>query len=122
MKLSMNNPEWALTVRTDENRIAHKGVFTMFNARRRRLAWLFALVLLMGLALLCCASIHVASHDCRGDDCAICAALRPERRIALHVTLASACLSLVALIGASCRRHCAVSIDTPVSLHVRLDD
>ena len=52
----------------------------MCNTRRRRLAWLFALVLIAGLALLCCASAHLSHHICCGENCAICACVRAGLR------------------------------------------
>ncbi len=95
----------------------------MLNTRRRRLAWLFALVLLMELALLCCASVHVASHDCPGHDCcAICATLRPEHRAALAALALALGFALAALPSARPSRSAADQYDTLISRRVRMND
>lgn len=95
----------------------------MLETRRRRLALLFALVLLMELALLCCASVHVASHVCRGHDCcAICATLRPEYRAALAALAVALGLALAALPSARPSRRAAAACGTPVSRRVRMND
>lgn len=95
----------------------------MLETRRRRLAWLFALVLLMELALLCCASVHAFSHDCPGHDCcAICAVLRPERRAALAALALALGLALAALPSARPSRRAAAAHDTPVSRRTRMND
>lgn len=95
----------------------------MFDARRRRLAWLFALVLLTGLALSCCASAAIASHACPGHDCcAICAALRPEGRLALAARLLSLALIPAALLAAAALRRPGLSPKTPISLRIRMND
>ena len=94
----------------------------MSHTRRRRLAWLFALVLLAELALVCCASVHVSSHACAGHDCAICDALRPQRRLRI-VPRATALTVLAALplIARRLRRFARCG-DTQVSLRTRLND
>lgn len=95
----------------------------MSNVRRRRLALLFTLVLLTGLALSCCAFLHISSHACPGHECcAICAALRPEGRYAILVL----CAALGLLPALSANRHftrqpCVLS-DTPISRRIRLND
>lgn len=98
----------------------------MLETRHRRLAWLFALVLLMELALLCCASVHVASHCCHGHhsgtNCAICAILRPERRAALAALALALDLALAALPSARPSRRAAAAHDTPVSRRTRMND
>ena len=68
----------------------------MYSIHRRRAAWFFLLVLALELAVLCCASVHLSDHICRGHEsetCAICACLRTGlRRAALAVLIASAAL------------------------------
>ena len=45
--------------------------------RRRKLAWIFALVLLMELAVLCCACIQASDHICATERrCPICDYIR----------------------------------------------
>ncbi len=95
----------------------------MLNTRRRRLAWLFTLVLLTELALVCCASVHFASHDCPGhDSCAICATLRPEYRATLAALALALGMALAALPSVRPSRRAAAAYDTPVSRRVRMND
>lgn len=96
----------------------------MPDTRRRRLAWLFALVLLMELALLCCAYGHLCDHCCPGcDDCAICRVVRlGARRFALPAAAAAAALACVAHAAASHARPCFIPVPTPIARKVRLND
>ena len=96
----------------------------MFDTRRRRLAWLFALVLLMELALLCCACAQLSAHLCPGHGtCAICRQLSaaPLRFALLPIALASAMAALSGGIKlrATVRR---APLPTPVIRKVRLND
>ena len=94
----------------------------MLDTRRRRLAWLFALVLLMELALLCCASVHISSHDCSGQEsCAICAMLRPAIRCAFAV-LALALGIAAALLTLCPRPGRRPGFESPVARRVRMND
>lgn len=95
----------------------------MFATRRRRIAWMFALVLLAELALLCCASVHIAHHGCRGEGCAICACVRDGLRrsalVALILTALAASVSLAMHIAA---HRCAAGAPSLFLLKVRLND
>ena len=96
----------------------------MFPTRRRRLAWMLMLVLALELAIVCCASAHLADHVCAGHrHCAICACVRAGlRRAAVAAMLLSALTAMVAIhSGARCSRRTAVP-DSPVLLRVRLND
>ncbi len=94
----------------------------MTDARRRRLSWLFALVLLAELALLCCASAQVASHCCpKHGRCAICACLRAEAR-QFRLALPAAILALLAACAAASLRAAPAHPCTLFSLRVRLND
>ena len=96
----------------------------MPQARRRKIAWLFALVLLLELALLCCASAHLTDHVCRGhDDCAICACVREGlRRAAVTALLLTALAALsVSHAGTLARRFFARG-DSLFDRRVRLND
>ena len=96
----------------------------MFCARQRRLAWMFMLVLVLELALVCCASIHLTDHACSDhENCAICSFVRTGlRRVAVAAIAASALLAFTAF-------HTGVSLspgfliaDSPVIRRVRLND
>ena len=95
----------------------------MLDKRRRRLACLFALVLLMELAVLCCACAHVSSHVCHGPGrCAVCDILKSERRYALAFLLMPLCLAQAGFSISRFFQRGRLSIGTPVSLRVRLND
>ena len=95
----------------------------MFATRRRRLACMFALVLLAELALLCCASVHIAHHGCRGEGCAICACVRDGlRRSALAAPILTALAASVCLAMRAAARRCAVGAPSLFRLKVRLND
>ena len=95
----------------------------MFDTRRRRLAWLFALVLLAELALLCCASIHVNHHICHGDDCAICACVRTGMKRAMILALpALASLAVAVRMRARRARRVFAGIDSLIARRVQLND
>lgn len=75
----------------------------MFDGRRRRIAWLFALVLLTELALLCCASASLSNHICPEDHrCAICECVRLGLNRAAVAPLAA--LALLCLLRVLTRR------------------
>ncbi|MBR1822447.1 MAG: hypothetical protein IJ769_12625 [Clostridia bacterium] len=96
----------------------------MFNSRRRRIAWLFALVLLMELAILCCASMHLSDHLCPGcARCAICATVRAglKRAIAMPL-LALAPLTFAILQRITLARRSFARRDSLFARHVRLND
>ena len=68
---------------------------------RRRCARLLTLVLLLELAVLCCACTHIACHHCtHGPDCSICEYVKLGLRVAL--LLPAAIFSLIARL--SCGR------------------
>ena len=96
----------------------------MFDARRRRIAWLFTLVLVMELALLCCASTHFTGHGCHQScRCAICECVRlGQNRTAVAPPLL---LMLAALLVAACgspvRRH-VLPLSSLLSRRVRFND
>lgn len=95
----------------------------MFKTRRKRLAWLFALVLLAELALLCCACVLFTTHQCPGHDrCGVCAALNPARRFALAALILALGLPLAASPAASAAWQAVALLFTPISLRVRLND
>ena len=96
----------------------------MFHTRQRRLAWMFALVLILELALLCCASMHLTDHHCTGDDsCAICACVRSGmRRAALTALLAAAFACAVTLLTGSLSARRFAAETSLVSQKVRLND
>lgn len=96
----------------------------MFKTRRRRLAWLFALVLLSELAVLCCASTHLSSHLCPGcEQCAICACVRSGLNRAAVAPLALlVLLALAALDGESPARRGPAPFFTLFARKVRLND
>ena len=97
----------------------------MSMMRRRRLAWLCTLVLIMELALLCCAYNHNSHHLCAdSQSCAICAWMRsallrfflpPAATLSILTTLRAA--ARVARESAS--THCITSL---YALRVRLND
>ena len=96
----------------------------MIDARRRRLAWLFALVLLTELALLCCACVHAGDHECVGHEaCAICRYLRLALRGGMP--LPAAMLALLALAAARAEHRLRSPRSVPCTLFalkVRLND
>lgn len=96
----------------------------MFDSRRRRHAWLLALVLLTELALLCCASIHLGAHDCPGcEHCPICACVRSGRnRAAIAPLPALAAAGVVALSALVSLRRISHSSSTLFDLKVRFND
>lgn len=95
----------------------------MFDARRRRIAWLFTLVLVLELAVLCCASIHLSDHICCGDECAICACVRAGlRRTALAVLVLAALIAAAVLRRATPVRRFAEGARTLIDRKVRLND
>lgn len=101
----------------------HKGAKKpMIDTRRRRLSWLFALVLLAELALLCCASAQVACHCCpKHGRCAICECLRAEGR-QFRLALPVAILALLAACAAAPLPAATARSFTLFSLRVRLND
>lgn len=96
----------------------------MFDTRRRRLAWLFVLVLLMELALLCCAYNHTSLHLCCGHRaCALCARMRST--LLRELILPACILSLLALGVIRAAHRAALSRAPQTSLFnlgVRLND
>lgn len=96
----------------------------MSISRRRRLAWLFLLVLTAELAVLCCASAHCVHHLCTGHEtCAICACVRASHRRALSPLLLAAILALAATalsIRSMPRAFCRGG--SLFARHVRLND
>lgn len=96
----------------------------MFRTRQRRLAWMFMLVLALELALLCCASIHLADHACAGHErCAICAIVRTGlRRFALVAMAVSAIQAAAGLSMCARLSRRALIADSPVLRRVRLND
>ena len=95
----------------------------MSDARRRHIAWLFALVLLMELAVLCCASMHLSDHCCCGHACAICACVRAGLRRAALAALALAALTAVAVVRAGAPASGRFThVDSLFDRRVRLND
>lgn len=98
----------------------------MYSINRRRAAWLLLLVLALELAVVCCASIHLSDHICRGHEteaCAICACLRTGLRRAAPAAL----LALAALLSAQALRFDTPSrkdgaSDTLIARKIRLND
>lgn len=73
---------------------------------RRRRAWLLTLVLIAGLAILCCACGHIATHRCdHGPRCPICECVRLGLRGFILLALA------LSLLGVTLRLH---GIATPL--------
>ena len=69
-------------------------------ARRRKTAWLLTLVLLLELAVLCCACSRIACHHCgRSPRCAVCEYVKLGLRTAL--LLPAAVLTRIALMACS---------------------
>ena len=67
---------------------------------RRRTAWLLTLVLLLELAVLCCACSRIACHHCaHGPRCAVCEYVKLGLRTAF--LMPSAVLTLIALMVCS---------------------
>ena len=61
---------------------------------RRRTAWLLTLVLLLELAVLCCACSRVACHHCvHGPRCAVCGYVKLGLRTAFLMPAAALMLS-----------------------------
>ena len=123
LKHSMNIPRHRIDSPIAEGYNTHKGAdLTMTDARRRRLSWLFALVLLAELALLCCASAQIASHCCpEHGRCAICECLRAEGR-QLRLALPAAFLVLLVACAASLLPSARSLPFTLFSLRVRMND
>jgi len=68
--------------------------------RRRKTAWLLTLVLMLELAVLCCACSHIACHHCvHSPRCAVCEYVKLGLRTAL--LLPAAVLTLIALMTCS---------------------
>lgn len=93
--------------------------------RRRKLAWLITLVLLMGLALSCCACTHILCHDCNPNGlCPICEFIEASLRGAFVLFLLLGFWTLlyitVRLANAS-RQHSTIFIPL-VARKIRLDD
>ena len=65
---------------------------------RKRTAWLLTLVLILELAVLCCACAHIACHHCvHSPRCAVCAYVRLGLRAAF--LLPAVLLTLIALLS-----------------------
>ena len=95
----------------------------MFRSRRRRIAWLFTLALVMGLVLMCCAFTSLSHHCCSGHaDCAICACLRMALRSGFTLPAVFAALMIAAARKTPCRPLIRVCSDTPFSRKVRLNN
>ena len=96
----------------------------MLRTRRRRLAWMFMLALALELALLCCASAHLADHACSGHStCAVCAFVRIHLRRAAVLAVAVSALLASAAIHSPARLPRRFTIaDSPVLRRVRLND
>lgn len=101
-----------------------KGAMEMTETRRRRLAWLFALVLLMELAVLGCALVHLGDHECAGHDaCAICRYMRLAMRGGFAMPAAILTLLAPAVIRAARPgRPVRFASGTLFALKVRLND
>ena len=96
----------------------------MFDVRRRRIAWLLTLVLMLELALLCCASTHFSAHNCHENcRCAICEYVRLGQNRAAVVPLLMLALSALLLTasGSPVRRH-ALPFSSLLSRRVRFND
>ena len=119
----MNIPRHRIDSPTDGGYNTHKGAdLTMTDARRRRLSWLFALVLLAELALLCCASAQVVCHCCpQHGRCAICECLRAEGR-QFRLALPAMLLVLLAACSAATLPSARSLPFTLFSLRVRMND
>ena len=91
---------------------------------RRRTAWLLTLVLLLELAVLCCACSHIACHHCtHGADCSICEYVRLGLRMAF-IPVAAA-LMLIARMTRAPRcaiLRAAVHLPTLIDRKVELND
>lgn len=119
----MNNPPTPIDRRGKRGYNTREGDEGMFNARRRRIAWLFTLVLALELAVLCCASIHLSDHACCGDECAICACVRAGlRRAALAALVLTALIAATVLRRAFAVRRAALGASTLIDRKVRLND
>ena len=96
----------------------------MFRTRQRRMAWMFALVLALELALLCCASMHLTDHSCSGDDsCVICACVRGGlRRSALVMLLLAAFIAFAAICTGSRAPGRCVATDSLILRKTRMND
>ena len=94
----------------------------MLETRRRRLAWLFALVLLAELALLCCACVRVESHVCPGHGCCAVCALLDATRFAAALVVAALCLMASPSFRARFSRRERFPFEMPISRRVRLND
>ena len=95
----------------------------MLNARRKRLAWLFALVLLLELAVFCCALGHISSHVCpEGGRCVICAFINAELRRASFTPLLILLVAARSLPAFTERTHRAVFESSLFAFRVRLND
>ena len=96
----------------------------MIRTRQRRLAWMFMLVLVLELALLSCASMHLSDHACSDrESCAICSFVRAGlRRVAVVAIAASALTGAIAIqTGARVPRRFIIA-DSPILRRVRLND
>ena len=96
----------------------------MFKSRRGRIACLFALVLLMELALLCCASMHLSDHVCPDcHHCPICACVRSGlNRVAIAPLLTLALLALTCASAEHPVRRGASPFHSLFARKVRLND
>ena len=96
----------------------------MFRIHHRRLAWIFTLVLVLELALLCCASVRLTDHGCGGHpDCAICAFVRTGlRRNAVVAMMASALMAVMAVHFRQRFSRSFAIADSPILRRVRLND
>ena len=69
---------------------------------RRRTAWLLTLVLMLELAVLCCACAHIACHHCvHSPLCPVCEYVKLGLRTAFLIPAAA--LMLIALL--TCSEH-----------------
>lgn len=94
----------------------------MFYSRRRRIAWMFALALILELALLCCACGHLIDHRCEGPHtCPLCRFLRGGFRPAL-TPQSSVVAPSVSRPGASGLPGLRFVPATPIARRVRLND
>lgn len=93
--------------------------------KRRLLAGVLALLVLLALLVSALYLIAEADHDCTGEDCHVCAQLRLcenlLRRFAA-VAVTAAALAVVCLAPAAACSACAVRRMTPVSGRVRLNN
>lgn len=120
----MNNPPARIDSPAARDYNTGKGAIIMADTRRRRLAWLFALVLLMELALLCCACVHADDHECAGHEaCAICRYLRLALRGSRALAAAAFALLALAAMRADLRpRSPRFAPVTLFALKVRMND